>query len=118
MKFIRLTFLKVFLLFLLLVTFCSKNNESQKIIKFWAMGAEAEYVTKLVPEFERLNPGIKVKVQQVPWTAAQEKLVTAFASDNTPDACQLGNTWIPQFAALNAIIPLDEFIESSNQINK
>ena len=37
------------------------------------------------------------------------KIITAFASDNTPDACQLGNTWIPQFAALNAIIPLDEF---------
>ena len=82
------------------------------------MGAEAEYVTKLVPEFEKQNPGIKVKVQQVPWTAAQEKLVTAFASNNTPDACQLGNTWVPQFAALNAIIPLDEFIKTSSQINK
>ena len=66
---------------------CSSNDSSKITIKFWAMGAEAEYVTKLVPEFERLNPGIKVKVQQVPWTAAQEKLVTAFASDNTPDAC-------------------------------
>ena len=97
---------------------CSKDNESETTIKFWAMGAEAEYVTKLVPEFERLNPGIKVKVQQVPWTAAQEKLVTAFASDNSPDACQLGNTWVPQFSALNAIIPLDEFIKTSNRINK
>lgn len=82
------------------------------------MGAEAEYVIKLVPEFERLNPGIKVKVQQIPWTAAQEKLVTAFASDNTPDACQLGNTWVPQFAALNAIVSLDEFVSSSDQIKK
>ncbi len=90
-----------------------KKTIQKRLIKFWAMGAEAEYVTKLVPEFERLNPGIKVKVQQIPWTAAQEKLVTAFASDNTPDACQLGNTWIPQFAALNAIIPLDEFIKTS-----
>ncbi len=117
----RLSFRKliVFLLPIIIVLFsCSKENESEKTIKFWAMGAEAEYVTKLVPEFERLNPGIKVKVQQVPWTAAQEKLVTAFASDNTPDACQLGNTWVPQFSALNAIIPLDEFIKSSNQINK
>ncbi|HEX9251358.1 MAG TPA: extracellular solute-binding protein, partial [Ignavibacteriaceae bacterium] len=117
----RLSFRKliVFLLPIVMVLFsCSKENESEKTIKFWAMGAEAEYVIKLVPEFERLNPGIKVKVQQVPWTAAQEKLVTAFASDNTPDACQLGNTWVPQFSALNAIIPLDEFIKSSNQINK
>ena len=97
---------------------CSNQNDEEKTIKFWAMGAEAEYVTKLVPEFEKQNPGIKIKVQQVPWTAAQEKLVTAFASNNTPDACQLGNTWVPQFAALNAIIPLDEFIKTSSQINK
>lgn len=97
---------------------CSKENSFEKVIKFWAMGAEAEYVTKLVPEFERLNPGIKVKVQQVPWTAAQEKLVTAFASDNTPDACQLGNTWVPQFAALDAIVPLNEYVKISDQINQ
>jgi len=97
---------------------CTEKKEGEQTIKFWAMGAEAEYVTKLVPEFEKQNPGIKVKVQQIPWTAAQEKLVTAFASNNTPDACQLGNTWVPQFAALNAIIPLDEFIATSNQIKK
>jgi multiple sugar transport system substrate-binding protein len=102
----------------LLFTSCSNKNDERKTIKFWAMGAEAEYLTKLVPEFEKLNPGIKIKVQQIPWTAAQEKLVTAFASDNTPDACQLGNTWIPQFAALNAIISLDEYIKESDQLSQ
>ncbi|MBK6914368.1 MAG: extracellular solute-binding protein [Ignavibacteriales bacterium] len=54
----------------------------------------------------------------MPWTAAQEKLITAFASDNTPDICQLGNTWIPQFAALYAIIPLDNLIASSDKLNR
>lgn len=82
------------------------------------MGTEAEFVTKLVPEFEKRNPGIKVDVQQIPWTAAQEKLITAFASDNTPDICQLGNTWVPQFASLNAIIKLDDFIGNSMNIKK
>ena len=82
------------------------------------MGTEAEFVTKLVPEFEKRNPGIKVDVQQIPWTAAQEKLITAFASDNTPDICQLGNTWVPQFASLNAIIKLDDFIANSMNIKK
>lgn len=105
--------------FIIMLTFFScSNQQEEKTIKFWAMGAEAEYLTKLVPEFEKQNPSIKIKVQQIPWTAAQEKLVTAFASDNTPDACQLGNTWIPQFAALDAIIPLDELINSSDKIKK
>ncbi len=97
---------------------CSKEQTSSVEIKFWAMGTEAEYVTKLVPEFENRNPNIKVIVQAIPWTAAQEKLITAFASDNTPDACQLGNTWVPQFASLNAIITLDNLITASSIISK
>ncbi|HMN49101.1 MAG TPA: sugar ABC transporter substrate-binding protein [Ignavibacteriaceae bacterium] len=117
MKLSAQIFFIVISVFIFLFASCSNKNDEEKTIKFWAMGAEAEYVTKLVPEFEKQNPGIKIKVQQIPWTAAQEKLVTAFASDNTPDACQLGNTWIPQFAALNAIIPLDEYIRTSDQIN-
>ncbi|MBK9096671.1 MAG: extracellular solute-binding protein [bacterium] len=106
----------IFILFLF--ASCSENTEKSTLITFWAMGSEAEYVTKLVPEFERRNPDIKVKVQAVPWNAAQEKLITAFASDNTPDACQLGNTWIPQFSSLNAIISLDDFIDQSEVIKK
>jgi multiple sugar transport system substrate-binding protein len=104
--------------FILLISSCANKNENQIIIKFWAMGTEAEYVIKLVPEFEKRNPNIKVLVQAIPWTAAQEKLITAFASDNTPDACQLGNTWVPQFATLDAIIKLDDFITASTIIER
>ena len=107
-----------FLLSIVLLNSCTKEENNITTIKFWAMGSEAEFVTKLVPEFEKRNPGIKVDVQQIPWTAAQEKLITAFASDNTPDICQLGNTWVPQFASLNAIIKLDDFIGNSMNIKK
>ncbi len=95
---------------------CSKDDEST--IKIWAMGTEGEILKKLVPEFEKQNHGIKVDIQMIPWTAAQEKLITAYASDNTPDACQLGNTWIPQFAALDAIENLDLWINKSSVIKK
>lgn len=97
---------------------CGTDRNGTTVIKFWAMGSEAEYVTSLIPEYEKRHPGIKIDVQQIPWNAAQEKLVTAFASDNTPDICQLGNTWIPQFSSLNAIIPLDDYIKSSEIVNK
>ncbi len=101
-----------------IVSFSCSKKEGANMIKFWAMGSESEFVTKLIPEFEKRNPGIKVHVQQIPWTAAQEKLITAFASDNTPDICQLGNTWIPQFAALNAITDLSSWIKNSNTVKK
>jgi len=120
MKGPRIKLFPVYFIILLILTSsgCGDKKDSATRLKFWAMGTEAEFVTKLVPEFQRRNPGIKVDVQQIPWNAAQEKLVTAFASDNTPDICQLGNTWIAQFASLNAIISLDKYIADSPSINK
>lgn len=114
--FSRNFYLLIILSGLLFLLSCSENDDNEVVIKFWAMGSEAEQITKILPEFEKKYPNIKVKVQQIPWTAAQEKLITAFASDNTPDVCQLGNTWIPQFAALNAIIDLSDFISKSEII--
>lgn len=83
------------------------------MLRFWAMGREGEVVADLLPEFERSHPGIRVTVQHVPWTAAHEKLLTAFAGDATPDLCQLGNTWIPEFVALDALAPLDRYVAGS-----
>jgi multiple sugar transport system substrate-binding protein len=81
------------------------------------MGREGEVVAELLPEFERTHPGVRVKLQQLPWTAAHEKLLTAFAGDATPDLCQLGNTWIPELVALNALEPLDRQAAASSTVD-
>jgi len=65
-------------------------------------------IAQLLPEFTKLHPDIEVRIQQLPWTAAHQKLLTAFAGEATPDLCQLGNTWIPEFVALKALEPLDQ----------
>jgi multiple sugar transport system substrate-binding protein len=82
------------------------------------MGREGEVVAQLIPEFERQNPGIRVRVQQVPWTAAHEKLLTAFVGEATPDVAQLGNTWVPEFVALDALQPLDRLVASSSVVER
>jgi multiple sugar transport system substrate-binding protein len=92
---------------------CVVSAPAETVLRFWAMGREGEVVAGLLPEFERTHPGIRVAVQQVPWTAAHEKLLTAFAGDATPDLCQLGNTWIPELVALNALAPLDRYVAAS-----
>jgi multiple sugar transport system substrate-binding protein len=79
-------------------------------LRVWAFGAEGEAVAPLAQEFERQNPGIRVRVQQIPWTAAHEKLLTAYVGGALPDVAQLGNTWIPEFAALGALEPLDTLL--------
>ena len=46
----------------------------------WA--AKASWSRELVPEFERRNPGLRVRVQQIPWSAAHEKLLTAYVGES------------------------------------
>jgi len=87
--------------------------EGQATLRFWAMGREAEVVAELLPGFERENPGLRVEVQAIPWTAAHEKLLTAYAADAMPDLLQLGNTWVAEFAALDALEPLQARIDAS-----
>src|SRR5688572_33018031 len=93
-------------LLLVLLSGCAPAPSDRQTIRFWVMGREGEVIAQLIPEFERANPDIRVRVQQVPWTSAHEKLLTAFAGDSLPDLCQLGNAWPPEFAALPALPPL------------
>ena len=95
---------------------CSRAEDGAVTLRFWGMGREGEVVAELARQFERENPGLRVRVQQIPWTAAHEKLLTAHVGDATPDIAQLGNTWIPEFSALDALLPLDSFVTASRAI--
>ena len=117
-KFGRYSFLFILLLLSIFYSSCNKESNGKITLDFWGLGSEGESLKKIVPEFEKENPDIKVNVQMIPWTAAQEKLISAYAGDNTPDLCQLGNTWIAQFRQLNAIISLNKFIKKSNVVSE
>jgi multiple sugar transport system substrate-binding protein len=82
-------------------------------LTFWTIGREGEAIAQLLPAFERAHPDITVKVQQLPLTAAHQKLLTAFAGGSTPDLSQLGNTWLPELVALHALEPLQARVDRS-----
>ena len=86
-------------------------------IELWGLGHEGEVVADRIPEFERQNPKIRVTVQQIPWIAAHEKLLTGYAGDATPDLAQMGNTWIPEFVAVRALADLTAFAKASRTID-
>ena len=98
--------------FVLTLAGCAHDSGTPPL-KFWTIGREGEVVAQLLPEFERAHPGVRIEIQQIPLTAAHEKLLTAFAGDALPDLCQLGNTWIPEFAALGALEPLQTYVDAS-----
>ncbi|MGH8284474.1 MAG: sugar ABC transporter substrate-binding protein [Steroidobacteraceae bacterium] len=88
-----------------------RSSSRGETVEFWAMGREAEVVADLLPD-------IPIDVQQLAWTAAHQKLLTAFAGDALPDVCQLGNTWIPELVALGALEPLDPLLAASAEIRR
>ncbi|MDQ3471662.1 MAG: extracellular solute-binding protein, partial [Pseudomonadota bacterium] len=81
------------------------------------MGREGEVVAELIPEFEKQNPGIRIDLQQIPWSAAHEKLLTAFAGRVTPDIAQLGSSWVAELVALKALEPIDGWVGRSQTVN-
>ena len=104
------------LLLLLAVFGCQPADRGITTVRFWAMGREGEVVAGLVQDFERENPGIHVELQQIPWSAAHEKLLTAHVGRATPDVAQLGNTWVAEFVALRALEPLGPWIARSTLV--
>lgn len=88
-------------------------RESPDTLRLWAFGREGEVVAELVRDFEREHPGVQVRVQQIPWSAAHEKLLTAHVGGASPDIAQMGNTWIPEMVTLGALAPLDSLVRAS-----
>lgn len=100
------------------LTGCGQRDDPRGPLHFWAMGREAEVVAELLPPFFARHPDVKVRVQQMPVTAAHEKLLTAYAGDSLPDLCQLGNTWLPEFTALDALESLDARVAASGVVQR
>nr|WP_268990237.1 sugar ABC transporter substrate-binding protein [Dyella monticola] len=94
------------------LTACAQRTDSHTLT-FWTFGREGEAITQLMPQFEREHPGIHVVLQQLPLSAAHQKLLTAFAGDSLPDMTQLPNTWLPEFVALDALAPLQARVAHS-----
>ncbi|TQM12474.1 carbohydrate ABC transporter substrate-binding protein (CUT1 family) [Pseudoxanthomonas sp. 3HH-4] len=106
------------LLSVLAIAGCARTQDDRTVVRFWVMGYEGEVVARLLPEFERQHPDIHVDLQIVPWLSAHEKLLTAFAGESLPDVSPIGNTWIPEFAALGALEPLDDEIAATSGFDR
>ncbi|MCM3667006.1 sugar ABC transporter substrate-binding protein [Mesobacillus subterraneus] len=91
------------------------GNSKEQTITFLQPGLDQpnqkEPVEKMIKRFEEENPGIKVELQSVGWGEAYQKLVTGFSSGESPDVFYAGTRWMPAFAQMGGIMPLDEYAE-------
>lgn len=69
------------------------------------MNVEGEKTPLLLPPFEAAT-GTTVDIQALPWTAAHEKILTAYAGGSLPDVLMVANSWLAELAMLGAIAPV------------
>ncbi|OYD16778.1 hypothetical protein CH333_02695 [candidate division WOR-3 bacterium JGI_Cruoil_03_44_89] len=94
-----------------------KGKDGDKLT-IWVMGAEGEKIKDVIALFEKENPDISIRIQSIPWSDAHMKLLTSVIGGTTPDICQLGTTWIPEFASMNALASLDRYVEGSDVVKE
>ncbi|WP_460774437.1 sugar ABC transporter substrate-binding protein [Microbacterium sp. GXF7504] len=89
-------------------------------VDIWAMGNEGELLGEFAEQFMADNPDVTINVTAVPWDGAHDRIATAIAGGQTPDATMLGTTWVGEFAATGAFEPTpdgvadeDSFFEGS-----
>ncbi len=82
-------------------------------ITFWhaysAGGGEIKALENtVIPNFEKLHPGVKVKAVQIPDKDMHQKLVTAAAGQSLPDVVRADIVTVPELAKIGVLTPLSE----------
>ncbi|WP_413172832.1 ABC transporter substrate-binding protein [Anabaena azotica] len=79
-------------------------------IEFWTMQLQPQftnYFQSLITSFESQNPSIKVRWVDVPWSAMENKILTAVSAKTPPDVVNLNPDFASQLAGRNAWLDLD-----------
>ncbi len=79
-------------------------------IEFWTMQLQPQftgYFQSLIATFESQNPGIKINWVDIPWTAMENKILTAVSAKTPPDVVNLNPDFASQLAGRNAWLDLD-----------
>jgi multiple sugar transport system substrate-binding protein len=84
-------------------------------VTFWhaysVSGAENQtLLQKVIPAFEKLNPGVKVKSQAIPYDSMLQKVIASVAGGGGPDVIRADIIWMPQMAKLQALAPMDDVV--------
>ncbi|BAY18267.1 ABC transporter, periplasmic sugar-binding protein [Anabaenopsis circularis NIES-21] len=82
-------------------------------IEFWTMQLQpqfTDYFKTLISNFESQNPGVKINWVDVPWSAMENKILTAVSAKTPPDVVNLNPDFASQLAGRNAWLDLDTTI--------
>lgn len=94
------------LLFAIIVFFpVSIQSAGPKVtLNFWEFSVGEELMRSLLDKFQKENPDIEIKLQQLSWDYGFDKIVLSVAANNAPDVCELGTDWVPKFSSSGVLL--------------
>ncbi len=106
-------------LIILLFQYCTSKQESNvEVIKYLARATpeQLDIWEKVIKEFMKQNPDIKVIIENVAYQGYWEKLLTMIASGDPPDLVFMESRRLPDYISKNALIPLDTLVKNDTEI--
>ena len=96
------------------------SADSNVTVRMWAFPMLPELrdhklYDELVAGFEKSNPGVKVKVEMLPWAGRAQKMLTAIAGNRAPDAVYLNLDYMPRFVDQGVLEPMDDYISAEEK---
>jgi multiple sugar transport system substrate-binding protein len=98
----------------------SGSDSGQVTITYWQYSypSKVSAIKKLIADFEKQNPDIKVVAQDFPYDQYNQKVAAAMHANNGPDVMNLYYGWIPQWVQQGFLQPIPEDFMSTSDIEK
>jgi N,N'-diacetylchitobiose transport system substrate-binding protein len=98
-----------------MVAFGAIGRAADRKLEVWIMqtgnpdGAKA-VLNRVNDQFNKAHPGVKVNISWIPWAGAQQKFLTSIIGGMAPDVAEVGTTWNPDFAAMEALENIKPYV--------
>lgn len=92
------------------IFFIFKKNKTNDEVVFWTlqMSDFAPYINGVIEEFETLNPEVKIKWVDVPFSEGEKRTLASVLSDNPPDLVNLNPDFSATLAQKGALYQIPE----------
>lgn len=99
---------------------CSEPEDGRVRLRYMAWGnvQQLNLEQRLVDEFNKRNPDVKVKLFKVPANSYKNKMIVMFASRTSPDVVRVDHYDFPQLSERNYFRDLEPFIERDAEFKK
>lgn len=93
-----------------------RDPSGRLVLHFWNgfSGPDGTTMEALVRRFQEENPDLSVRMQIIPWGTYYSKLTLALAYGPAPDLFILHAERLPEFAAFDAVRPLDDLLATAD----